>query len=344
MCKTASRTQASLPAVYDKYERMVLIVNSSLMLSGDDGSAPTVRAGKMLRELYGTSSPFQISPLRQDECAWFGVGDGNTDRRILRVSEFGRHTPAEMESEIIWITELIHDTDLLIPRPVAGKSGRYVQTFGSPEDPDGGVCVLLSLPETALLGGAGSKQRIYVQLGETAALLHQSALLWDAGEKLSRPTLPYESVLSRRPAAGKSEPFAPEILPGLLAHAADTVRRRLEAFGRSEDRFGLIHGALCPENLLTLGDRMGALDFSACEFGWFLYDFAPAVDGEPWDKLPELASAWLEGYRTQRKVSRKEAQMLPTFAMLRRLEQLAACPARIGSAASFASGYLREFG
>lgn len=319
-------------------------MNISLALPREDSPAPTMQAEKMLRELYGTSSACTVSPLHQDECAWYGVSDGNAARRILRVSEFGRHTPAELASEIVWITELVHDTDLLVPRPVAGKSGGYIQTFGSPEDPDGGVCVLFSLPETALLGSTAGRRRTFVQLGETAALLHQSALLWDAGDKLSRRTLPYESALARRPAAGRNGPASSDILPGLLAHAADTVRRQLAAFGRAEDRFGLIHGALRPENLLTLGDRLGALDFSSCEFGWFLYDFAPAVDGEPWERLPELAASWLEGYRTQRKVSRKEARMLPTFAMLRRLEQLAACPARIGAAASFASGYLREFG
>ncbi len=320
-------------------------MNSFAMLTNDEGTVSTARAGKMLRELYGMSSRIQITPLRQDECTWFGVRDGSSARQMLRVSEFGRRTQAEMESEIVWIAELAHDTELLIPRPVAGRSGGYVQTLGAPGEPDGGVCVLFSLPETALIGcGSGGQHRVYRQLGEIAAMLHQNALLWDAGEKLSRRTLPYDSILTRRPAERTDTLFSSDILPGLLVHAAETVRRRLSRYSRTEDRFGLIHGALHPEILLSMGERVGVLDFDACEFGWFLYDFAISADGVSWEHLPAATSSWLDGYRSKRKISRREAQMLPSFVMLRRLEQLAADPACMGATASFASSYLRDFG
>ncbi|WP_456823062.1 phosphotransferase enzyme family protein [Bradyrhizobium sp. USDA 4502] len=106
----------------------------------------------------------------------------------------------------------------------------------------------------------------------------------------------------------------------LLQRVADELERRVEAYGRGEQRFGLVHADLRLANLLVEGDRLGVIDFDDCGFSWFFYDFAAAVsfiEHEPVMDL--LQQSWLAGYRTVAPVSRDDEAMLPAFVMLRRM-------------------------
>jgi Ser/Thr protein kinase RdoA (MazF antagonist) len=58
----------------------------------------------------------------------------------------------------------------------------------------------------------------------------------------------------------------------LLDRAAALVFRRLDAFGRGADRFGLTHGDLMPDNVLLQDGVPHVIDFDDCGFGWYLYD------------------------------------------------------------------------
>ena len=46
----------------------------------------------------------------------------------------------------------------------------------------------------------------------------------------------------------------------LLSRLEDTIRRRLEVYGRGRDRFGLTHNDLRLANLLVDGDRTFVID------------------------------------------------------------------------------------
>ncbi len=68
------------------------------------------------------------------------------------------------------------------------------------------------------------------------------------------------------------------------------------------------------------GDRLAVIDFDDCGFGWFAYDFAAAVsflETEPF--IPDLAEAWVAGYRRVAPLSEADVAMIPAFVMLRRM-------------------------
>jgi Ser/Thr protein kinase RdoA (MazF antagonist) len=98
------------------------------------------------------------------------------------------------------------------------------------------------------------------------------------------------------------------------------LRRRLDAFGRGPERFGLVHADIRLANLLVDGDRVRVIDFDDCGFSWFMYDFATTVSFiEDHPQVPELKQAWIDGYRSLAPLAADDEAELDTFVMLRRL-------------------------
>ena len=110
----------------------------------------------------------------------------------------------------------------------------------------------------------------------------------------------------------------------ILEQVEAVLWHRLDAFGKSPDRFNLIHGDMRLANVLVEGQRMRLIDFDDCGWGWFLYDFAAAIsfiEDDP--DVPMLKEAWLKGYRSIRALSVEEEAEIDSFIMLRRLSLLA---------------------
>ena len=92
----------------------------------------------------------------------------------------------------------------------------------------------------------------------------------------------------------------------LLGRLDAVLRRRLEAFGRGPERFGLVHADIRLANLLVDGDHVRVIDFDDCGFSWFMYDFATTVSFiEDHPQVPELKDAWVDGYRSLAPLGRR---------------------------------------
>ena len=106
----------------------------------------------------------------------------------------------------------------------------------------------------------------------------------------------------------------------LFQRAADLVERRLEAFGKGPEHYGLIHCDMRLANLLIDGDETKVIDFDDCGFSWYLYDCATALSFiEHRPDVPELIGAWVRGYRQVAPLSVEDEHEIPTFVLFRRL-------------------------
>ena len=63
----------------------------------------------------------------------------------------------------------------------------------------------------------------------------------------------------------------------VLEQLEEVVRARLQSFGKSQDRFNLIHADMRLANLIMAPEGTRLIDFDDCGWGWFLYDFAAAI-------------------------------------------------------------------
>ena len=98
------------------------------------------------------------------------------------------------------------------------------------------------------------------------------------------------------------------------------MKARLEKFGTTPDRYGLIHADLRLANLLVHGDDTYVIDFDDCGWSWYLYDLGAAlsfIEDDP--RVPELVDAWTRGYRRIRALPVDDEAEIPTFVMMRRL-------------------------
>ena len=106
----------------------------------------------------------------------------------------------------------------------------------------------------------------------------------------------------------------------VIEQALAQVEARLARFGSEPNRFGLVHADLHLANLLAHGQHLRIIDFDDCGFSWYLYDFATAVSFiERQPIVPELAAAWIGGYRRSAPLAEQELAEIPTFVILRRI-------------------------
>lgn len=209
---------------------------------------------------------------------------------------------------------------VVTPRPVAFGEGRPLCPIvlnGSPrqvaafeflggKEPD---------PSDDLVAWVG-------KLGAISARLHAHSRRWKQPPDFQRKVWDFDAMLGTRPLWGdwRAGLGLREDGRQLLQRVADTLKQRLDTYGHTSDRFGLVHADLRLANLLVDGARLGVIDFDDCGFSWFFYDFAAAVsfmEHEP--VVAELQALWLDGYRDIAPVSHEDELMLPIFVMLRRM-------------------------
>ena len=167
---------------------------------------------------------------------------------------------------------------------------------------------------------------LYESLGEIAARTHMHSVSWTEKRPpdFERPVWDTETLLtSSKPTWGhwRDAPGMPQNA-AILQRAQDVIVRRLQVFGKSPDRFGLIHADMRLANLLVDNDDTPPrlIDFDDCGMGWFLYDFAAGISFmEDHPQVPDLQEAWVRGYRKIRPLSETEVKEMGTFVMLRRL-------------------------
>lgn len=162
----------------------------------------------------------------------------------------------------------------------------------------------------------------FSELGAITARLHGHARNWRKPDGFTRFVWDYDTSLGVRGLWGRWQDGlgmgAQELAQ--LSRLDDALRGRLEAFGKSEERFGLVHADMRLANLMVNGDRVNVIDFDDCGLSWFLYDLATAVsfiEHEPY--VPALLDAWVQGYRTVAPLSAEDEAEIGTFVMLRRL-------------------------
>ena len=272
---------------------------------------------------YGLDEGSTVRLLNVSENWTYRIDEPDGGRTFaLRVHRPGYHTADEIESELEWIDALRRDNVVETAHVVACSDGRRVTQLATPELGERNVVLFewLSgeMPEPEgkdLLGG-------FRTLGAVSARMHGHARHWSRPPSFRRFSWDYDTTLG---AAGHWGRWQDGLGMGreeldVLGRLDAAIRRRLEAYGRSPERFGLVHADIRLANLLVDGPHVRVIDFDDCGFSWFMYDFATAVSFfEDHPLVPELKGAWVEGYRSVAPLDPADEAELDTFVMLRRL-------------------------
>lgn len=230
-------------------------------------------------------------------------------RYVLRVHRLGSRKLAWIESELMWLAAIRHDTDLRVPEPAAPV---YLGRVG--EAPV--YCTLLRWLGGEPVPTAALTLKQADQIGAFAARLHNHSAGFAPSEGFTLPRLDWNGMFSENSPYYSIEGerlFTPD-QHEVMTHVAERVQKVMERLETDPGNFGVIHADLIWKNILFDGERIGAIDFDNCAFGYYLYDLAPALLGyldEP--NYPQIRQAIWEGYTSVRALPTNYSDYLETL-------------------------------
>ena len=272
---------------------------------------------------YDLPSGLSVTMINLSENATYRIEAPDGRRWALRIHRDGYHSRTAIASELSWLIDLRQAGVVVTPVPIKGKDGEFIQQAGHASIGRPRHIVLFGWETGAEPGMAEDLAEPFEILGEVTARMHLHARAWQRPPWFSRLTWDFETSLGdRNPHWGRwrdgmGMDGAKEKLFG---RTVALIGARLSNYGKSSDRFGLIHCDLRLANLLIDGGSVKVIDFDDCGLGWYMYDAATPVsfyEHEP--QVPELIEAWKKGYRRVRHLSPEDEAEIPTFVMLRRL-------------------------
>jgi Ser/Thr protein kinase RdoA (MazF antagonist) len=281
---------------------------------------------------YDLPEPESLALLTFSENAVFRADLPGRPPVVVRLHSLGYHSPAEIESELLWIEALRRDGAVVTAGILRARDGSQVVTAGHSSLADRHAVVFEHL--SGQEPGHGSLTRDFRLLGNTTARMHAHAISWQVPAAFERFSWDEAGTLGRSGHWGdwRRGPNLDKPTRDVLERAASVVTDRLRAYGTDRLRFGLIHADLRLANLLLDEPVVKVIDFDDCGFSWFMYDLATALtfmEDDP--RVPELVGSWLDGYREVRPLEAADEEEIPTFLMLRRLVILAWLGSRPGT-------------
>ena len=259
------------------------------------------------------------------ENATYRVDQPDAESVILRVHRENYHTENAIRCELDWMAAL-RDFGVITPRTIAGLNGSVIQQTQLAELTSPRHLVMFELIPGSEPDETQDLIQPFGQLGEITAQLHNQSQQYQRPTHFERLIWDYDHILGQQPNWGdwRKAPAMDQTARAVLQRQQDTIQQRLTAFGQGPERYSLIHADLRLANLLIDDTGIRVIDFDDCGMGWYLYDYATALSFiEDHPQVPELTTAWLEGYRRHRVLSSADEAELPTFLMLRRMALLA---------------------
>lgn len=260
--------------------------------------------------VYGLPEDTPLTLLNRSENETWAAGG-----LILRLHRQGYHTRAEIASELTWLSALQTLPGLNVVQPIPGAQGLVTEI-------DSRVLVAFAPIKGQELQPGHDLARWFAPLGEITARLHLHARHWTPPQGFTRKRWDVDTILGPQPHWGhwRQAQGLDRTGAALLARATDALAAQLDAYGTGPETFGLIHADLRLANLMVDGDRLTAIDFDDCGFGWWTYDLAAAlsfIETDP--RLPDLIARWIEGYTRIAPLRPEDRAMIPSLIFLRRV-------------------------
>jgi Ser/Thr protein kinase RdoA (MazF antagonist) len=265
----------------------------------------------------------RLEPIKVRENAVYAIHTADNRRAVLRLHRLGYHSDASLRSELSWM-QALETAGMEVPKPIPSRAGNAFERVSCPELPEARqVDVFEWIPgrqlgsvDTGLASDDPEIGRIYQIVGELAARMHNASGTWAAPADFTRHSWCDAGLFGESPLWGRF--WELDALSNsqrrLLQHLREEVSRELLAFGKSPDRFGLIHGDLVPENILIDAERLRIIDFDDAGFGWHMFELATSlyfIRREPYYEIAR--DALLAGYRRHRPLPDEHARLLPMF-------------------------------
>ncbi len=246
---------------------------------------------------------------------------------VLRLYGPRAPSPAIIRSELLWLSAIRQDTDLVVPEPVPTQDGSLLTEVSVEEIPEPRLCVLFHWVEGRFMNKGLTSARME-QVGRFMGRLHQHGQHFVLPADFTRPHLNWERVFGQEtvmdPAfvAEKGNGLISEREIALFKVIAQKVRPKMQALSKNAENHGLIHGDFQQTNYLFHKGQIRMIDFAECGWGYYLFDIAKAIsrfEVEDADQPanPAMRNAFFKGYDRFRPLSTVYEQHLQVFLAIR---------------------------
>ncbi|MBD2528229.1 phosphotransferase [Nostoc flagelliforme FACHB-838] len=217
---------------------------------------------------------------------------------------------AVIESELLWLTALHQDTNLVVPYPIQNLSGSFITSIAIDDTSEKLNCTLLRWVDGFPLDIEPTPMQSR-RVGELMAQLHQHTSLWELPLGFMRPKYDWEqlhgSLMKLRSLVDAGTISVIDF--AVLESVVQRISNVMTALEKTYTNWGLIHADLNENNYIFYAGEARAIDFSCCGFGYYLYDIAHTL----LHLLPENRRAFLSGYQSVRQLPDEYQSILEAF-------------------------------
>lgn len=270
--------------------------------------------------LWGIPQSAKLHQITRSENAVYLVTDSK-QKYVMRVHRVNYHSIDAVRSELSWSQALNDDAGIATPTAIPGLNGELIQIAPTLINGERPMVVLFEF-----INGEAPKEdellSAYKHLGSITAAMHKHSAKWTRPSYFDRPVWDYEGAFGQKPNWGHWINGYHESCGGLevVKRAEQKMKMELSKYGKSPNKFGLIHSDFRTANLLVHNGETKVLDFDDCGIGWFMYDFASSVTFLENEKnIDDLLFIWLSGYSQRRVIERDDLFIIPSLMMFRRL-------------------------
>ncbi|KPV55425.1 aminoglycoside phosphotransferase [Paenibacillus sp. A3] len=268
----------------------------------------------------------------------------------LHYATKGIHSKKTVESELLWLEALAADTTLTVPSPVRNRDNGLTTEVAVNASGESVIVTVHHWVNGELLDREPTPGKTR-SLAQLMAALHRHAMEWNAPAGFTRPVYDTDNVLSL-PGPLKRLPEM-NVISGeayaCLERTAHKIVAGLQLQTVAKSTWGLIHSDLHESNYVFDQGIPRPIDFSACGYGYYLFDVAETF----LHLSPENRREFLSAYREERQMQEFDAKSLDLFfvwAILRNFAFLANNPAEHASlseliprvAKSYFENYLKD--
>lgn len=258
--------------------------------------------------LEGENAVFRAELLAHGDCA-------------VRVHRANYHTADHLQSQVDWCRALHEDAVVNTPRTIDTNDGTSFIVATHPEIPEPRfVSVLTWEPGRPLTEEGATSAATFEVLGEMLGRIHVHGQRWPGRDRFVGIRWDADAFVGDDALLG---PFWDTALlddddRNVMSTFRDEARLALDELGAGPDRFGIVHGDLLPQNLLTHDGELTLLDFDDCGHGWYVMEIATALMSASFGPdYTNRRDSLLQGYRRHLDISENELRLLPLLIALR---------------------------
>ena len=253
--------------------------------------------------LYDFDKDYDVKLLKYSENVIFKITFKEAFPVVLRIHRPGYHNIEELEGEILWMDEIHRDTDVELPVVYRGRDGRFLQKMTTFSGEEVYVSVI-SFLEGSPLGELKDDELIkgLESLGEITAKLHMQSINRDKSVVIKRFCWDINNLFGdnndgiwgswRDYKALTKEQYR------ILEKCTSVMKDKLNHYGRSNEKFGLIHADLHFYNVINNNGVNQIIDFDDSGYGFYMYDMGCALVTYS-RNLTKLEGAWVRGYEKE---------------------------------------------